>query len=151
MPRAAQFNPLSWKTSAPVLASLLSLVCLACQDAGPVTASCPAPLPEWYSPLSGRTGRQFAYDVKLDGKEIFWEGHRTDEVELVQYLKLMRTGSPTPLIRFDPEKGADCAFATRIRDIIHEQYDCSTAKCWHGSPEMERATPFREGEGGLPW
>ena len=132
-------------------AALAGMLSYGCGGPAPVTTSCPAPLPSWYSPITGGTVRSHEYEVILDGRTIVFDGRPIEEVDLPKYLSLVRTMTPPPLIHFDPEKGIDCAFATRIRDIVHTEFDCASNKCWHGSRKARRETPLKEDEFILPW
>jgi hypothetical protein len=133
----------------PLLAATLTLS--GCGESGPVTASCPAPLPGWYEPRTGRTMQEVVSHIDLAGREISWDGAPTDEAELAEYLRVARTMSPRPFIMFDPRGAESCAYAARVRDIIDQEYDCWTNKCWQGSPQEYERTPLREGEIVLPW
>ncbi len=120
-------------------------------ELGPVTASCPLPLPGWYEPTTGGTAGPATSAIRRDRRAVTFRGDQTNEADLREYLRLSRSLLPTPIVLFDPYGGADCAFASRIRDVIHDEFDCRRNKCWQGTRKAYNDAPLREGEIVLPW
>jgi hypothetical protein len=114
--------------------------------------SCPALLDGWYGPATGApVPRELMWRVDLAGGTIRWNGDPIDEEELAARLRTARQLSPVPIIMFDPGGAESCVEATRLRNIIHRQFDCAANTCWQGSQQDYRSTPLREGEVALPW
>jgi hypothetical protein len=147
----SQEGAMSWQKVLLIVTVALTPALAGCGRGGPVTASCPAPLHGWYEPRTGRTLQEVVSRIRVEGREISWNGTRTNEAELAELLRVSRTVTPQPLIMFDPTGAESCAYAARVRDIIDREYDCRTNKCWQGSRQEYERAPLREGEVVLPW
>jgi hypothetical protein len=135
----------------PLIATLPLLGAVACHRAVPVAGACPARLPNWASPATGKPAHFVVVSIGLRQRRILGNGTAVGEARMTDYLRQAREMFPMPVIVFDPGPNPDCAFATRIRDRIDEAYRCQQValSCFQGSPEEWRRTDSIE-TGGPP-
>ena len=95
-------------------------------------ASCPAVLPGWASPADGQPAHVYGVNIitMVEGKSR-WNGVPVDEGKVATYVKLAAKMTPPPFLVFDPQ-GSNCDDATRMRDLIDQNYPCRDGACGQG-------------------
>lgn len=105
--------------------------------------------PGWTTSEIGSPPFFVANRVLVSGGEIRWNGVVVDEAMLAKYVRLSSKLNPMPFVMFDPETG-ECAFATRVRDIIDGNYLCRDGARRQGTAEAFRKAPHRTKPGRPP-
>jgi hypothetical protein len=67
----------------------------------------------------------------MDKGKYRWNGVPVDERKVATYVKLAAMMTPVPFLVFDP-KGSNCNDATRLRDLIDQNYPCREGACGQG-------------------
>ncbi len=96
-------------------------------------ATCVPVLPGWKTAQSKSADYFVSNTVTLAGQEIRWNGKRIDQPTLVRFTRSLAPNETVPFLIFDPGPSPNCAFATRVRDILNQNYPCRDGACGQGS------------------
>lgn len=96
-------------------------------------ASCPAVLPGWATPAGGRPAHVSVVknSITMDEGKSRWNGVPVDEGKVATYVKLAAKMTPLPFLVLDPQD-SNCDDATRLRDLIDQNYPCRDGACGQG-------------------
>lgn len=127
--------------STTIACGALAIALNGCNLGQPTDKQCPALLPKWSEPTTGRSSYLIMNAVAFTGTGITWNRQPISNAQLRAFLARGLKLNPVPFIVFDPTNAPNCPEAIKVRDVINSAGDCQgMGMCGQGSSaEWEKA------------